>query len=627
MRFLSRWVGLTSKLSCVTAITRQGNDMLAGVKDLMRDGESRIDRFAGMGVLASADTAVLDAIPVALYVCDADGVVLRANRHAAELWGWPPGLGDAEMASTGHRLFRLGDRDLSKADTTLAEVLRSGGPAYGIEAFIERADGARRIVLMDIEPLKDEQGRVTGAISCLRDITARKQADDALLGSRQDIDDFFENGAVGLHLVGADGTILRANRAEMDLLGYTADEYIGRPISDFHADAPVVEDILRRLRAGEGLDKYTARLRAKDGSIKHVQITSNARFGDGAFLNTRCFTVDVTEQHLAQEALREQDRQAREILNALPAAVYTTDAQGRITFFNEAAVAFSGRRPNLGTDEWCVTWRLYEPDGTPLPHDQCPMAVALREGRAVRGAEAIAERPDGTRVPFIPFPTPLRDASGAIVGAVNMLVDISARKAAEEEQQALIHELNHRVKNALATVGAIASQTFRTTPDPETFMKKFQGRILALSKAHDLLTHRRWTGLDFRELLAAELAPYGLSGSDRIRLEGPQVALTPRVALVLGMVVHELATNAAKYGAFSSEDGHVDLRWTLDDAPTGPRFCLLWKELGGPPVSAPAPRGFGSRVIERSITKDLGGAVQIDYDPAGLQCRAEFSLA
>lgn len=153
----------------------------------------------------------------------------------------------------------------------------------------------------------------------------------------------------------------------MDLLGYTADEYIGRPISDFHADAPVVEDILRRLRAAEGLDKYAARLRAKDGSIKYVQITSNARFADGAFLNTRCFTVDVTEQHLAQEALREQDRQAREILDALPAAVYTTDVQGGITFFNEAAVAFSGCRPNLGTDEWCVTWRLYEPDGTPLP--------------------------------------------------------------------------------------------------------------------------------------------------------------------------------------------------------------------------------------------------------------------
>ena len=111
----------------------------------------------------------------------------------------------------------------------------------------------------------------------------------------------------------------------------------------------------------------------------------------------------------------------RDLLDALPAAIYTTDAAGRITFYNEAAIAFSGRRPVLGTDEWCVSWKLFWPDGTPLPHDECPMAVALKEGRAVRGHEAVAERPDGSRVHFIPYPTPFKDASGKVVGAVNML--------------------------------------------------------------------------------------------------------------------------------------------------------------------------------------------------------------
>ena len=120
------------------------------------------------------------------------------------------------------------------------------------------------------------------------------------------------------------------------------------------------------------------------------------------------------------------------LLDAFPAPVYTTDAAGRITFYNEAAVKFSGRQTRLGTDQWCVTWRLYWPDGTPLPHDECPMAIALKEDRAVRGARAVAERLDGTRVPFIPHPTPLRDASGALVGAVNMLLEID-----EVEQVAL----------------------------------------------------------------------------------------------------------------------------------------------------------------------------------------------
>ncbi len=127
----------------------------------------------------------------------------------------------------------------------------------------------------------------------------------------------------------------------------------------------------------------------------------------------------------------------RELLDALPAAIYTTDAAGRITYYNAAAVHLAGRKPKIGSDEWCVTWRLYWPDGTPLPHDECPMAVALKTGRPVRGMEAIAERPDGTLVPFIPYPTPLHDASGNVVGAVNMLVDLTERSHAEQVRQLL----------------------------------------------------------------------------------------------------------------------------------------------------------------------------------------------
>ncbi len=141
--------------------------------------------------------------------------------------------------------------------------------------------------------------------------------------------------------------------------------------------------------------------------------------------------ADLLDRARSEAALRESERRARELIEALPAAIYTTDAAGRITFFNEAAVAFSGRRPELGTDKWCVSWRLYWPDGRPMPHDECPMAVALREGRPIRGAEVVAERPDGTRVSFIPYPTPLRDAAGTLVGAVNMLMDITDRKTIE----------------------------------------------------------------------------------------------------------------------------------------------------------------------------------------------------
>ncbi|MGH6926436.1 MAG: PAS domain S-box protein [Propylenella sp.] len=131
------------------------------------------------------------------------------------------------------------------------------------------------------------------------------------------------------------------------------------------------------------------------------------------------------------------DRRSLELLQALPAAIYLTDAEGRITFYNTAAAELWGVRPELGKSEWCGSWRLYWPDGRPMPHDECPMAVALKEGRAFRGAEAVAERPDGTRVPFLAYPTPFRDESGAVTGAINMLVDVSNHKRAEIDKQLL----------------------------------------------------------------------------------------------------------------------------------------------------------------------------------------------
>jgi two-component sensor histidine kinase len=261
-----------------------------------------------------------------------------------------------------------------------------------------------------------------------------------------------------------------------------------------------------------------------------------------------------------------------------------------------------------------------------MPHDQCPMAVALKENRAVRGQEAVAERPDGTRVPFIPYPTPLRDSLGRVVGAVNMLVDITERKRAEDRQKALVDELNHRVKNTLATVQSLAAQTLQGSEATEKARDDFSARLFALSKAHDQLSRAGWQSADFQSIVDGIFAPYRILGGDQVRISGPPVRLQPNAALLLAMVVHELATNAAKYGALSAPCGTLDVSWTVAQRGDSRRLVIEWLESGGPQVKPPERQGFGSRLAERAISHELNGSAQMVFDPAGIRCKFDIPL-
>ena len=311
--------------------------------------------------------------------------------------------------------------------------------------------------------------------------------------------------------------------------------------------------------------------------------------------------------------LLQPDVPYRDLLNALPAAIYTTDAEGRITFFNEAAVDFAGRRPMIG-DQWCVTWRLYHPDGAPLPHDECPMAIALKEKRPVRGAEAIAERPDGTRVAFIPYPTPLFDESGEMVAAVNMLVDITHRKESETRQALLTHEVNHRANNLLAVVQAMVRLTKGRSV--EAFRGSLEGRIAALAQAHNLLAKSRWSAADLQSLVQEELEPYFGAAEPRVWVSGQALPLAPQAAQSMAMAVHELATNAAKYGALSNETGQIRIEWRMSE--TG-ELIFRWSETGGPPTRAPRRVGVGSKVITGAISQ-LTGDAHFNWRRDGLVC-------
>lgn len=203
-------------------------------------------------------------------------------------------------------------------------------------------------------------------------------------------------------------------------------------------------------------------------------------------------------------------------------------------------------------------------------------------------------------------------------------IDVEDRKKAEEHRKLLIAELNHRVKNTLAIVQAVAMQTFRRAGVELTARKAFEGRLRALAEAHNLLTRSHWEEAALRDVLQGAADACG-ADDDQIRLRGPDVALPAHAAVPIAMAMHELCTNAIKYGALSVETGRVELEWRLTDG-VPPRLVICWREEGGPPVTAPPVRGFGSMMVEQALSHELEGDVTMDFRPEGLFCRIEAPL-
>jgi PAS domain S-box-containing protein len=509
----------------------------------------------------------------------------------------------------------------------MEEALRTGKPVHNVECIIERPDGTRLVALANVEPMLDRHGRVEGAINCLQDITERKATEDRLRTSEVFLQGIIATTPECIKIVGRDGSLLHMNAAGLQMIEASSEEVV-QGACTFDLIAPEHRDVWRenhnRVCDGESRT-WEFDIIGLSGTRRHMEThAAPLRTPEGTVCQL-AVTRDITQRKISEQALRDSERHWRELLEALPAAVYTTDVEGRITFFNQAAVELWGHRPTLGESEWCGSWKLFWPDGSPLPHDQCPMAIALREDRIVRNVEAIAERPQGSRIPFTPYPTPLHDASGALTGAINMLVDISFHKEAAARQRLLINELNHRVKNSLASVQAIVSQTLRGASDLTTGRKAAEQRLVALARAHDVLTAEAWQSARMRDVVCSSLVGYCTRG-DRLEIEGPEVRLTPKAALAIAMALHELCTNALKYGALSGDNGRVSVCWSVEGDKTGRCLSIAWEERGGPTVVRPTAAGFGTRLIEWGLAGELGGEAQLLFPPDGAACHIRVPL-
>lgn len=408
---------------------------------------------------------------------------------------------------------------------------------------------------------------------------------------------------IGVYVCDATGAVLHYNRRASELLNRAP---TGGP------DLSVVSEVLA---TGAPVKEREVAIDNADGRRTTLLANAEPLFDDkGALIGAVNCIQDITELKQARDKLRFRQGWSRRVLESSPIAIYQTDAQGVVVGFNSAAASLWGREPKVGEDRWCGSFKLYWPDGAPMPLDTCPMAQAIRSRKQIVGAEATFERPDGSRGAFLAYPTPLFDPDGELAGAINLLVDITERKRAEDLQKTLLDELNHRVKNTLATVQSLAAHSFRDVGDPAGMRQAFEARLMALSGAHNQLADRRWEAADMRDVVAGILGPYG---GESVFCEGPSVQLPTRVSVALAMVLHELATNAGKYGALSTPDGRLLVHWT-----TTPRgLSLEWRETHGPAATEPRSTGFGLRFIRGAVERELAGEVDFDFAETGLRCR------
>jgi two-component sensor histidine kinase len=310
------------------------------------------------------------------------------------------------------------------------------------------------------------------------------------------------------------------------------------------------------------------------------------------------------------------------MMDVLPTPAFSSDGAGRLMWFNPAAERFWATRPALGRPWQSCFARLLNADGTCAAPDALPTSVALAIGRKIRGDEMVFERPDHTRTWFIPEAAPFAGQGEQPSGVVTLLIDVSERHQAEDAQSFLFRELKHRMKNTMATIHAIAAQTFRDAPRAERDL--FAARLRALGEVHDLLLREHCDGTTVEELLARALAPFQSGARKRIKLCGPPATLSANDCLLFSMVVHELATNAAKYGALSA-DGEVEIGWTVAYRKSRLHLCFQWRERGGPPVAPPSRRSFGTALIERAFRRP-GGEPCLSFPPEGAHCEIEIAL-
>jgi PAS domain S-box-containing protein len=462
-------------------------------------------------------------------------------------------------------------------------------------------------------------------LALLREVTARSWAHVERVGTAAELRERearhrqILNSATDYAIIATDmdGRVTSWNSGARRVLGWTEEEMLGQPVDLFFTPEDVAAGQSRKemegaLTEGRGIDERWHVRKSGERFWASGELTP---LEDDAGTITGFVKVmrDRTEHRRAEDTLR----QYAVLVESMTEGVSLSDENGVIVYTNPAEDRMFGYGPGELVGQHVSVQNAYPPEENKR---RVEAVIAELQASGSWDGEWHNQRKDGTE-----FVTASRISAVEIEGRPHWLCvqrDITQAKKAEEHQRLLINELNHRVKNTLATVQSVASQTLRNAETAEEARAALESRLLALSRAHDVLTRENWEGADLFEIVADAVEPYSNPGEDRLHLSGETIRLPPRMALALAMALQELATNAVKYGALSNETGEVRITWRDGDD----RLHLTWAETGGPPVKVPSRRGFGTRLIERSLASDLDGEVRISFEPTGLVCNVDAPL-
>jgi len=406
------------------------------------------------------------------------------------------------------------------------------------------------------------------------------------------------------------GVIATWNKGAERLFGYTAEEAIGQPVTmliplDRRDEEP---SIIARLLRNERIDHYETVRRRKDGSLVAISLSvSPIQDERGRVVGASKIARDIT----ATRRIHDISQQLAAIVESSDDAIISKDLNGIILSWNRGAERLFGYTPAEA---------IGKPVTMLIPserHDEEPKIIQrLVRGERIEHYETVRQRKDGSSVEISLTVSPIKDDGGRVVGASKIARDITEQKVARERIQLLAHEVDHRAKNLLALVQATVHLSQAETP--EDLKTAIEGRLQAISSAHSLFAQSRWQGANLRTLITQELAPFGPSRGGRAHFHGPELVLDPNSAQSIAIVLHELTTNAVKYGALSGDAGTLSVEWSVG----ADGVAVRWTETGGPPVTAPPRRrGFGTRVIEQLVRQQIRGTVEFDWQPTGLICR------